>query len=185
MSLVLASASPRRRELMQTAGLSFTVHVSKAEEHIEPGTAPQEAVMQLATQKALAVASECPKDLVIGADTVVVYNNQILGKPQDEADAFRMLQMLSGQTHAVYTGVCLVQNGQVEAFFEKTDVTFYPLSDAQIQSYIQTGEPMDKAGAYGIQGKGCILVQSICGDYFNVVGLPVAALCRKLESYIY
>ena len=185
MSLVLASASPRRRELMQTAGLRFTVHVSKAEEHIEPGTAATDAVQQLARQKAAAVAAECPNDLVIGADTVVVCDGRILGKPADTEDAFRMLRMLSGKTHCVYTGVCLVQNGQSETFCEKTQVTFYPLSDEEIHAYIATGEPMDKAGAYGIQGRGCTLVQSICGDYCNVVGLPVAALCRKLREYIY
>lgn len=185
MSLILASASPRRRELLQTAGLPFNVHVSKAQEHIEPGTAPTDAVMQLAKQKAIAVAAECPDDLVLGADTIVVCDGIILGKPTDRADAARMLRLLSGRTHCVYTGVCFVQNGQAQTFFEKTQVTFYPLTDDEIQSYIDTGEPMDKAGAYGIQGRGCTLVQSICGDYFNVVGLPVAAVCRKLREYIY
>lgn len=185
MSLVLASASPRRRELLQTAGLSFTVHVSQAQEYIEPGTAPTDAVMQLARQKATAVCAECPDDLVLGADTVVVCDGLILGKPADRADAVRMLRLLSGRTHCVYTGVCLIQNGQAETFCEKTEVTFYPLTDDEIFAYIDTGEPMDKAGAYGIQGRGCTLVQSICGDYFNVVGLPVAAVCRKLREYIY
>lgn len=185
MSLILASASPRRRELLQTAGIAFTVRVSEAEEHIESGTAPQEAVMQLARQKAEAVAKAYPRELVLGADTVVVYDGAILGKPADEADAVRMLQMLSGKTHTVYTGVCLVQNGQAETFFEQTDVTFYPLTQEEIEQYVATGEPMDKAGAYGIQGRGCTLVQSICGDYFNVVGLPVAAVCRRLRVRIY
>lgn len=182
MNVVLASASPRRRELLQRAGVDFTVRASDAEEFIEPGTPPHEAVMQLAAQKALAVARDCPDDLVIGADTVVVFDGEILGKPADTADAARMLHRLSGQTHAVYTGVCLVRGGKTETFFEQTQVTFYPLTDEQIASYIATGEPMDKAGAYGIQGRGCTLVRGICGDYFNVVGLPVAALCRRLND---
>ena len=185
MSLILASASPRRQELLQTAGIAFTVHVSEAEEHIEPGTAPQEAVMQLARQKAEAVSKDYPDELVLGADTVVVYDGDILGKPTDEADAVRMLRMLSGKTHTVYTGVCLIQSGQAETFFEQTDVTFYPLTNEEIEQYVATGEPMDKAGAYGIQGRGCTLVQAICGDYFNVVGLPVSGVCRRLRARIY
>ena len=180
MTIVLASASPRRRELLEKAGVDFTVRVSQAEEHIEPGTPPHEAVMQLAMQKAQAVARECPDDLVIGADTVVVLDGEILGKPADEADAARMLRRLSGQTHTVYTGVCLVRAGKTETFFEQTQVTFYPLTDDEIAAYVATGEPMDKAGAYGIQGRGCTLVREIRGDYFNVVGLPVAALYRRL-----
>ena len=183
MSVVLASASPRRRELLQKAGVAFTVKVSDADEHIEPDTPPHEAVMSLARQKAQAVAETCPDDLVIGADTVVVYNGAILGKPADRADAVRMLHMLSGQTHDVYTGVCLVRAGNAETFFERTQVTFWPLTAHEIEAYVDTGEPMDKAGAYGIQERGCTLVRSICGDYFNVVGLPVAALCRRLSAY--
>ena len=183
MNVVLASASPRRRELLQKAGVEFTVKVSDADEHIEPDTPPHEAVMLLARQKAQAVAGTCPGDLVIGADTVVVFGGAILGKPTDKADAVRMLRMLSGQTHTVYTGVCLMCGNAAETFFEQTQVTFYPLTDNEIEAYVATGEPMDKAGAYGIQGRGCTLVQGICGDYFNVVGLPVAALCRRLRAY--
>ena len=183
MSVVLASASPRRRELLQRAGVEFIVRVSDADEHIEPDTPPHEAVMALARQKALAVAKTCPGDLVIGADTVVVYDGAILGKPADAADAARMLRMLSGKTHVVYTGVCLVCADKEETFYEQTQVTFYPLTEQEIEAYVATGEPMDKAGAYGIQGRGCTLVQGICGDYFNVVGLPVAAVCRRLRAY--
>ena len=163
MNIVLASASPRRRELLQTAGVRFSVRVSQADEQIAPGTPPHEAVMQLARQKAQAVAQACPDDLVIGADTV--------------------LRRLSGQTHTVYTGVCLLRAGTAETFFEQTQVTFYPLTDAEIAAYVATGEPMDKAGAYGIQGRGCTLVREIRGDYFNVVGLPVAALYRRLSGF--
>ena len=182
MSVVLASASPRRRELLHTAGVDFTVCVSDAKEHIPPGAPPHEAVMLLAKQKAQAVAKEHPDDLVIGADTVVVFDGEILGKQTDEADAARTLRMLSGRTHTVYTGVCLASSGNTETFFEQTQVTFYPLTDDEIAAYIATGEPMDKAGAYGIQGRGCTLVRGISGDYFNVVGLPVAALCRRLKK---
>ena len=183
MNVVLASASPRRRELLQTAGVDFTVKVSDADEHIEPDTPPHEAVVSLARQKAQAVAKACPNDLVIGADTVVVYDGAILGKPADAADAARMLRMLSGKTHVVYTGVCLLYGKKEETFFEQTQVTFFPLTEQEIDAYVATGEPMDKAGAYGIQGRGCTLVQSICGDYFNVVGLPVAAVCRRIRAF--
>ncbi len=183
MNVVLASASPRRRELLQRAGVEYTVKVSDADEHIEPDTPPHEAVMSLARQKAQAVAQTCPGDLVIGADTVVVYDGAILGKPADASDAARMLRALSGRTHTVYTGVCLICDEKKETFYEQTQVTFYPLTDAEIDAYVATGEPMDKAGAYGIQGRGCTLVQSICGDYFNVVGLPVAAVCRRIRAF--
>lgn len=182
MSLILASASPRRREILQTAGLHFTVRVSDAEEVIAPGTPPQDAVQQLAAQKAAAAAKDCPGDTVIGADTVVTLDGGILGKPRDKEDAARMLRQLSGKTHEVYTGVCILHAGNTQTFYECTRVTFYPLTEEEIQAYVATGEPMDKAGAYGIQGRGCTLVQSIEGDYFNVVGLPVAALVRRLKG---
>ena len=182
MSIVLASASPRRRELLQTAGIDFTVRVSDAAEYIAPGTPPQEAVQSLARQKAEAVAAQCPSDTVIGADTVVTLDGVILGKPRDAADAARMLHLLSGRTHEVYTGVCLCRAGYAETFFACTRVTFYPLTDEEIDDYIATGEPMDKAGAYGIQGLGCTLVRGIEGDYCIVVGLPVASLVRLLRE---
>ena len=182
MSIVLASASPRRRELLEKAGVAFRVQVSDADERIEPGMSAPQAVMHLARQKAAAVAAECRSDTVIGADTVVVFGETILGKPADADDAFRMLRMLSGETHSVYTGVCILKDGAEDCFNVCTRVTFYPLTDAQIRAYIATGEPMDKAGAYGIQGRGCTLVTEICGDYFNVVGLPVAEVCRRLEK---
>ena len=183
MRIVLASASPRRRELLQTAGVTFTVQVSDAREQIAPGTPPEEAVQQLAAQKAGAVSALYPQDLVIGADTVVALDGMILGKPRDAQDASQMLRALSGRTHAVFTGVCLMQGSRTETFFEKTLVTFYPLTEEEILRYVATGEPMDKAGAYGIQGRGCTLVRGIQGDYCNVVGLPVAALCRRLRAW--
>ena len=182
MSLVLASASPRRREILQTTGFDFTVRVSDTDETIASGTPPQEAVQLLAKQKAAAVAADCPDDIVIGADTVVTLDGEILGKPHDTADAARMLRQLSGRTHDVYTGVCIAQAGGTETFYACTRVTFYPLTEKEIADYIATGEPMDKAGAYGIQGRGCTLVEKIDGDYFNVVGLPVAGLCRKFKE---
>ena len=118
---------------------------------------------------------------MLGADTIVVDGAEILGKPKDAADAKSMLQRLSGKTHAVITGVCLIKNSIAETFYHETRVTFYPLSAAEIDAYVATGEPMDKAGAYGIQGRGCTLVERIEGDYFNVVGLPIAAVTRALQ----
>ena len=185
MNLILASASPRRREILQTAGLAFTVRVSETDETIPSGMPPHEAVQYLAKQKAVAAAANSPDDVVIGADTVVALDGEILGKPRDAADAARMLHLLSGKTHDVYTGVCLANAGRAETFYVCTRVTFYPMTDEQIADYIATGEPMDKAGAYGIQGRGCTLVESIRGDYFNVVGLPIAALYRKLKDRMY
>lgn len=182
MSLILASASPRRKEIMETAGLLFSVHVSDTDETLPDGITASDAVTELSYRKALAVAKKFPEDTVIGADTVVTLDGIILGKPSDEDDAKKMLRTLSGRTHQVFTGVCIIKNGKANRFFEKTDVTFFDLSDEEIQSYIATGEPMDKAGAYGIQGRGCTLVKKICGDYFNVVGLPVARLLRKLKN---
>ena len=167
---------------MQTAGLDFAVHVSDAKEMIARDTPPHEAVQHLARQKAEAVALLFPDDTVIGADTVVALDGEILGKPRDRQDAARMLRLLSGRTHDVFTGVCLMVEGKADTFFEHTRVTFYPLTDKEIADYIATGEPMDKAGAYGIQGRGCTLVEKIDGDYFNVVGLPIARLHRKLKE---
>ena len=186
--VVLASASPRRRELLDQAGISYEVCPSSVDEVVttyEPG----EAVMALASQKALDIAERVlQRDdarIVLGADTVVVFDGQILGKPKDEEDAARILKMLGGHTHQVYTGVCFVtnKNGHCikECFYEKTDVTMYDINDAQIAWYISTAEPFDNAGAYGIQGYGSVFVASISGDYNNVVGLPLA----KVWQYLY
>ena len=180
--LILASGSPRRKELLETAGLDFKVIVADVDERIPDGATPQEAVKALALQKAQAVAKDYEKSIVIGADTVVVCDGEILGKPKNEDDAFNMLRSLSGRTHSVCTGVALINDTEIRNFCEVTEVEFYNLSDDEIKAYIKTGEPMDKAGAYGIQGKGCVLVKQIVGDYFNVVGLPVSKVYRELSD---
>jgi len=183
MNYILASASPRRRELLALAGISFEIHVPDVEERIPAGQGAAEAACSLARQKAEAIAVDAPEVCVIAADTVVVLDDIILGKPADEADAARMLRLLSGREHRVITGVCLALNGRRRVFFQETRVRFYPLHDDEIAAYVATGEPMDKAGAYGIQGRGALLVEGIAEDYFNVVGLPIARLVRELEVF--
>ncbi len=197
--MILASASPRRKELLEQIGAEFVICPAKGEEVITE-TNPSAVVMELSRQKAEEVAYgvliyneqhadlATPQDiLVIGADTVVAYENQILGKPKDEEDARRMLTMLSGKTHSVYTGVTFVfidKEGRTgeHCFFEKTDVCMYPLKEEEIDRYIQSGDPMDKAGSYGIQGRFAIHIKEIRGDYNNVVGLPVARLYQELQK---
>ena len=197
--MILASASPRRKELLEQIGAEFVICPAKGEEVITE-TDPSAVVMELSRQKAEEVAYgviiyneqhadlTTPQDiLVIGADTVVAYENQILGKPKDEEDARRMLTMLSGKTHSVYTGVTFVfidKEGRTgeHCFFEKTDVCMYPLKEEEIDRYIQSGDPMDKAGSYGIQGRFAIHIKEIRGDYNNVVGLPVARLYQELQK---
>ena len=181
--LILASGSPRRKELLQTAGLSFKVIVADIEEKIPANAAPEDVVKSLALQKAQAVAENYPDSVVIGSDTVVVCDGAILGKPKDEADAEKMLGNLSGKTHKVCTGVAIIGREKTKNFCETTEVEFHDLSDAEIAEYVKTGEPMDKAGAYGIQGRGCVLVKCINGDYFNVVGLPVSKVYRELGDF--
>lgn len=182
MAIILASASPRRRELMKFITEDFTVKVSDVREVTDPDLSPEETVKSLAVIKGEAVAGNCPGDTVISADTVVVLDGKILGKPKNEEDAFSMLCALSGKTHEVFTGVCIIHGGKKTVFAERTEVSFYSLSDEEIRAYIATGEPSDKAGAYGIQGKGCTLVKSINGDYNNVVGLPVSKLYRIMKE---
>ena len=182
--IILASASPRRRELLTLAGVDFTVRVVDVEEIIPENASPDEVVMSLARQKAQAVADESPDSVVIGSDTVVALDSVILGKPKDEEDAVRMLKALSGRSHTVYTGVALIHGEKNTVFCEATEVVFNSLTDEEIRNYVATKEPMDKAGAYGIQGKGCVLVEKIVGDYFNVVGLPVSRVYRELKSFI-
>lgn len=179
--IILASQSPRRQELIRNITSDFSVVVSDAEEVLPEGLAPEEVPAYLAGIKAQAVAAEHKGDVVIGADTVVILNNEVLGKPKDKDDAFHMLSSLSGKVHTVITGCAIIQNGEMTTFAEHTRVEFYPLSDREILDYIATGEPFDKAGAYGIQGKGSVLVKRIEGDFFNVMGLPVARLKREME----
>ena len=180
--IILASASPRRKEILELADLEFDVMPSDAQE-ITTKTAPNEVVMELASIKAKDIYKKSEKQsMVVGADTVVAYQGQILGKPADEADAKRMLTMLSGQTHEVYTGVCLIEDGEAKTFYEETKVTFYEISDEQIDRYIKTGEPMDKAGSYGIQGKAAVFIKGIEGDYYNVVGFPIARFLQEITK---
>ncbi len=187
MRFILASASPRRRELLEQVGAEFEIIPAKGEEVIT-GSEPTEVVLELSAQKAAEVADRLQGEeaVILGADTVVAYEGQILGKPRDAADAEQMLSMLCGNTHSVYTGVTIVrvQNGKSErcSFYEETEVTMYPMGREQILSYIHTGEPMDKAGAYGIQGKGALFVEKINGDYNNVVGLPIAKVFQMIKS---
>ena len=196
--IILASSSPRRRELMAQAGFAFEVLVSEADETIETET-PGEMVEVLSERKAAAVAEEIKRQgfaeesvLLVGADTMVAIDGKKLGKPKDEKGAEEMLEELSGRTHQVYTGVTLIrlrkaENGSIlqesRTISEGTDVSFYPLTKEEIRSYIATGEPMDKAGAYGIQGKAAVFVKEIKGDYNNVVGLPIARLYQELKNW--
>lgn len=180
MKIVLASASPRRRELLKELVPDFRVLPAKGEERADPSLSPEETVKELARRKAEEVAAliQSQECAVLGADTVVALDGKILGKPKDEADAFRMLSALSGRTHEVFTGVCLIlPDGEKTVRAERTEVEFYPLSEEWIREYIAGGSPMDKAGAYGIQDGG--LARRITGSYSNVVGLPLE-LCREL-----
>lgn len=180
--IILASASPRRKEILELADLKFDVMPSDAQE-ITTKTAPNEVVMELASLKAKDIYKKSEKQsMIVGADTVVAYQGQILGKPTDEADAKRMLTMLSGQTHEVYTGVCVIEDGKTKTFYEEAKVTFYEISDEQIDHYIKTGEPMDKAGSYGIQGKAAVFIKGIEGDYYNVVGFPIARFLQEITK---
>ena len=183
MALILASASPRRREIMKLAGYSFTVINPNANEYVPEGLNASQTAEHLSRIKAnAAIKLTDKKDTIICADTIVVLDEKVLGKPKDRDDAFYMLKTLSGKTHTVYTGVTVVNNSNLITFSEKTLVTFYDLSHDEINSYIDTNEPFDKAGAYGIQGYGSVLVKEIHGDYFNVMGLPIARLSRVLKN---
>ena len=182
--LVLASASPRRQELLRNAGIAFTVQPADVDETPLPGESPRACAERLAREKALAVWPRRSTDKVLGADTVVVVDGVILGKPVDAEDAARMLRLLSGRVHQVITGVCLVSppDGAARTASETTFVTMGEISDDEIRSYIATGEPMDKAGAYAIQGIASRWIPRIEGDYSNVVGLPVALVWRMLNE---
>lgn len=183
--LILASSSPRRRELLSLLDIPFTVQSSEADETLPENSSPEQAVLLLAKRKAKAVqeaGGNVRPIIIVSADTVVSLQGAIFGKPQNREEAFSMLSALSGQTHRVYTGVCILSPMDTSLFSVCTEVTFYPLSEKEIWDYIATGEPMDKAGAYGIQGRGALFVQEIKGDYYNVVGLPIARVSRALAG---
>ena len=186
MTLILASASPRRRALLEQIGVTFAVECSCVAEEIDPAMPPEEVVQQLALQKAAAVAAKHQEGLVLGADTVVVNEGHLMGKPGSEAEAAEMLRGLSGRWHQVMTAVALVDaSGQKAPWVsvEKTEVKFRDLKEADIAAYVATGESMDKAGAYGIQGYGALLVEKIEGCYFNVVGLPLQKVAAGLRNW--
>ena len=194
--IILASQSPRRRELLNLVGLDFEVIPSDCDEKAREDS-PEELVKTLSRLKCSDVAGKIIRKeiipdsaspdgyYVIGSDTIVVFDGNILGKPADGADAFRMLKMLSGNTHTVYTGVTVIdtKTGKGKTFYEKTDVKFIDAGDDELRAYVETGEPMDKAGSYGVQGIGAFLVERINGDYFTVVGLPLSRLLRVLKAF--
>jgi septum formation protein len=190
--LILASASPRRKELLSVITTHFITEPTECDESYPAGLSAGQALKTIAARKASAVNRQ-QKDVVIGADTMVFADPDMLkiplGKPKNSADARKMLSLLSGKTHAVITGVCVLSGREGDGsfrqtcFFEKTLVEFYPLTDAEITAYIATGEPFDKAGGYGIQEKGSLLVKGITGDYFNVMGLPIARLNHVLQDF--
>ncbi len=190
--IVLASKSPRRHELLSMVGIEHEVITSDCDENIEY-KGPSDMVCRLSELKAQSVADLLKEDknaakeehIVIGSDTIVYYDGEVLGKPKDEMDAFRMLSELSGNTHSVFTGVTIIRTSdhKTETFYEETKVTFYAVSEDEIRDYIATKDPLDKAGSYGVQGLGAFLVKRIEGDYFTVVGLPLAHLIQSLKAF--
>lgn len=183
IKIILASASPRRRELLAQIGLDFQVLVSEVEEKVNTDI-PYLVVEQLSAQKAQAVAQKLEKEetaLVIGADTIVACDGQILGKPRDKEEAVQMLRKLNGRSHQVYTGVTLIFGDKIKTFYEATEVEFYPMTEEEIGAYVETPDPLDKAGAYGIQGFCARYIKGITGDYNNVVGLPVGRLYQEMK----
>ena len=181
MRLILASQSPRRRELLGLFGIPFAVQVADIDETMDLQKAAFDEVARVSRCKALAIARD-PEDVVIAADTIVVVEGQILGKPRDQEDAFRMLRQLSGRDHQVMTGVCVLRGEQERVFTEVTDLHFRDLTDSEIRRYIATGDPMDKAGSYGIQGGAALFCEKMAGDYYNVMGLPVCRLWQILQD---
>ena len=186
--IILASASDRRKDILSQVGISYEVMPSSIDEDVTHADTPAALVEALSAAKAEDIAERLTKNFVIiGADTVVVKDNSILGKPSDEAEAAKMLQMLQGNRHEVYTGVTLISvspegKGLIDTFHVRTIVDMIPMTAAQIDAYIKTGEPMDKAGAYGIQGRGAAYIQDIAGDYYNVVGLPISTVLARLAN---
>lgn len=185
MDIILASKSPRRREILENTKVRFSVKESQVYEVIKADESPKETVMRLAYEKALDVANNNEESLVIGADTIVVINNQILGKPKNEEEAYDMIKLLSGKTHYVITGFALINLSLNKKVIdcEVSQVTFKELSEECIKDYLNTKESLDKAGAYGIQGYGGLLVNNIQGDYFNIVGLPISKISDCLKGH--
>ena len=184
MAIILGSQSPRRRELLEKLDLPFTILTADIDETVRPELTPAQAVADISARKAAAILRQASEDdLVITADTIVVLDGQIMGKPHSAEEAEQMLSSLSGRTHQVYTAVTLHSHARQKTEVACTQVTFRPLDPTEIRAYIASGEPMDKAGAYGIQGRGAVLVSHLEGDYFNVMGLPLCTLCRMLRSF--
>lgn len=181
--LILASGSPRRKEILEKLGYQFKIEKTDADENYPSDMKVSEIAEHLAIVKAKTSLMQNPQDVVIGSDTIVVLDGKVLGKPTNIDDAKNMLKSLSGNTHTVYTGVCVASSYKTESFTVATDVTFSELSDSEIGEYIASGEPMDKAGAYGIQGLGCRFVSSINGDYYSVMGLPANKLYEVLNNF--
>ena len=184
MNLILASQSPRRQQLLEQMGLTFTVKIADIDETMTPGRPPQEQVAEVSARKAAAVAATCRKDdVIIAADTIVVVDDTILGKPENEDAAKNMLRMLSGRTHRVMTGVTVRRGDDAVSHTEITEIRFRDLSDKEIDAYVATGDPMDKAGSYGIQNGAAVFVSGMHGDYFNVMGLPLCSLTLLLRRF--
>ena len=183
MNLILASASPRRKELLNLFGVPFTVRVADIDETMDPQGAPFDEVARVSRLKALAVERES-EDIVIAADTIVVCAGRVLGKPRDEEDARAMLRLLSGRDHQVMTGCTVLYGGECRTFTEVTDLHFRELSEKEIRRYVASGEPMDKAGSYGIQGGAALFCTHMTGDYYNVMGLPVCRLGQVLAGLV-
>ena len=179
--VILASQSPRRQELLKLFNIPFTVRVADIDETMDESKLPYDEVARVSRLKAMAVSREA-EDVVIAADTIVVCDGKVLGKPKDEADARSMLQLLSGRDHQVMTGVSVLRGEKILSCTEVTDIHFRDLTEKEIDDYIRTGEPMDKAGSYGIQGGAVLFAEKLCGDYFNVVGLPVCRLGKLLKE---
>jgi septum formation protein len=182
LRVILASQSPRRRELLNLVGIAHEVRPADIDETYFPGEQPKAHAERLAREKAAVIAQREPDAVVIGSDTIVVVDGDVLGKPADEAEAARMLRRLSGRSHVVMTAVAVVWRGETRSAVVEVGVDFHPLTDAEIDAYIATHEPMDKAGAYGIQGFGAAIVARVDGDYFAVMGLPVQRLVRMLRE---
>lgn len=183
MNLILASASPRRRELLSLYTKDFEVCVSDFDETAVTAPTPDALVEKLARGKCLAVAAQHPQSLVVGSDTVVDVSGEIFGKPHSVEDARRMLQALSGRAHLVHTGVCVSGGGRAESFVDTCEVEFFPIPDEEIERYIATNEPYDKAGGYAVQGRAALWLKSIHGDYYTIMGLPVSRTARLIEQF--